>query len=926
MVNDRIQQLKDKASLAVEAHKHKAPPPQSVKKMATYLAVLGGVLLLILTGLHFLVDKDAISKEIYAVIKQETGYNARAENISLSLIPFPVITMENLLVENDTRSAAASLIEVAQVSFKFSFASLFNGVAGGFDEITFYHPSLLLERYTDRGVNWEFIKRFSATKMTKIPASKITIENAEIKISDMILGDDVRYDNLNATLSKGFTGGWSVAGSINVEKALNSFTGKIDIVDKGRADHASFAPDVTWSDANGSINYKGALDIIGGSWVWNGDLRLQTKNIIPWLTQFISKNNQEALADSLTIEQPMDIALKLAGNQKEQQLRDVTLKLNAGTGLGQMSIERAEKPHVRVYWDFEDLDFNKLVPSTNNDSFSGAALELLLRQVLSTNYSADIQLNVKKFNLAKGMVGHVVLAGDMKNNAMNLSRGRLRLPGKTTFGLNGSVVKDAAERVIYDGNVEVSGLKFQDFIKGNGLELLGLVIDKNDAFKMSMKASVAREQTILSNVELQSSGVKISGGLNINNKTDNDVQGTITIAGGQLDRLFTSTVLSARAKDKGAYDVAPIFFPWLAQIGGSYNLNVSLKDNTFGKVKNAQSSLLLRLAKNVLAFSQMNIALGDTSVKGEMKFDQNAIRPKLTAKMDVTSLNFQSEASEKSRMKPVPRGNHQVVWSKTMFDFKEFQGFDAEIDLKVKKIFHNLFELDAVSANISSKDDVWQLKAMQGTVWGGVLQAQGQLSLGTIPAISVAFALQNIPSEKFLDAFMGLNGVEGPMTLTGQIVASGLNLADWVSNNRGSLSISTYNNIIKGFDLPALVKLVPQVSSAEEIQKQAPTQLLTNQSELDTLSGGFALENGVLTSSSSSVKLRTRDAVGGLNASIDLKTWMMNAAFEFKLLTVSRGDYPAVSVLFKDSMDDPEVNLDLRALEAFMARRGGVIQ
>jgi hypothetical protein len=29
-----------------------------------------------------------------------------------------------------------------------------------------------------------------------------------------------------------------------------------------------------------------------------------------------------------------------------------------------------------------------------------------------------------------------------------------------------------------------------------------------------------------------------------------------------------------------------------------------------------------------------------------------------------------------------------------------------------------------------------------------------------------------------------------------------------------------------------------------------------------------------------------------------------------------------VSILFKDSMDNPEVALDLRALEAFLARRG----
>jgi uncharacterized protein involved in outer membrane biogenesis len=895
----------------------------SVHKALMLVVYVGAIFIFLMGCAYVLVDKDKVAKQIYALILKETGYAAHADRVTFSLLPLPKVTMENLIVENDKRSALASIVEIDEASFELSFVSILKGGAGtAFGSIELFRPMLLLERYPDNGSNWEFMKRFSASKMGDLPVSSISIVDADIKHKNLLRNEEKVYRHLSALFSKGLIGGWSFDGNVEVEDMVNKFTGSVDFAENSSDASASMKPDITWRDDNGQVSYKGTLDVANGQWIFNGDLNLTTKDVIPWMTHFIKQEDLDVLGHALEEKQPIELTMKLAGNKKEQQFRDVKVKLSAGSGVGQIALERSENPHAKMFWDVSELNVNKLLAGTDSDDFSGAALEVVLSKILELPYPTDLKMQVKKLIFSDGLPISVDIAGNVQDLQINLDKVHVGLQTKIAFDVAGRVYKDPAARIVYEGQVETSGEHFLDFVHGNGLELLGLIVPTNDSYKIGMKVSAARDQTIISNIELASGGLKITGGLNVSNILANEIKGTIEVDGGHLDKIFTTALNDAKGNTKNSFDVSPIFLPWLEQVAGSYNLNIVLKNYAFGDAVQDTTSLVMKIMKNKLDISNVDLVLGSTRMRGNVKYEQGGAsqRPKVMAKVELSALNFKSDAGESSRILPVPKGNRQPVWSRKMFDFNRFQGFDAEIELKVRRVYHNLFTVDSAVGALSAKDDVWQLKQMQGSVWGGILQAEGQLSLGTIPAASVVFSLNNIPSERFLSSFMGLNGMKGPMSITGQVTASGLNLDGWMSNNSGSFTVSAYNNVINGFDLPALVSLVPRVKAVEEIQNVANDYLLVNQTELDTLAGGFSLENGVLFTDS--VNLRTRDAVGKLRTKVDLKTWMMDAVFEFKLLTLSRGDYPSVSILFKDSMDNPEVALDLRALEAFLARRG----
>lgn len=892
----------------------------SVKKFSLFMTYFSIITLFIIGCFYILVDKDAISKQVFEVIRKETGYKTRAEYVSFTLFPLPSVVMNNVYVENDSRSTFANILEVQEVTFRLSFSSLFKGLKGGLYAVELHKPLLLLEKYTDEGTNWAFIKKYGADKARDLPVSHIVIEDGGIKRSDYITNDESSYDHINVSISKGLLGGLKLSGDVSIGKVKNKFSGEIDVEEQVEHKGVRFKPDMSWSDAYGKATYKGALDLVDGEWIWNGDFAMSSADIMPWIKVFLNQKDQEMLGSVVEVKQPLEIQFALLGDRKQQQFKDIKVKMLAGEGVGQVAVIRQRDPHLKMYWDFKEFNFFKLLPGASEGDFSSVALEYVLGRMLVPSYEAEVNLHVGKFIAIPERVFDLKMAGVIRNAELQVTNMHVAADNNLAFDLNGKISKDAAERVIYEGDVFSRGDRFLDFIKGNGLELLGLMVRENGKFGMGLHISLARDQTIISNVYVDTSDVHITGGLNINNLANTEIKGTLSIAGGKIDKLFSTTLETARAKDRGAYDVIPIAFPWLRNIGGAYNLNITLKDYSFADVVQGESVFNMRISKDKLEMSDVDLTLANVRLKGNLKYNQETTRPNVEAKLDISSLDFQYVEGKQARVKPVPRGNHQNIWSKDIFDYKLYQGFDAEVELRVRKIYHNLFTLDSVSAIILAKDDVWQLKEMQGAVWGGVMQAQGQLSLGTIPAISAAFSVQNIPSERFLNSFFGLDGMQGPMSITGQVMASGLNLDGWMSNNSGTLTLAAYNNTMKGFDLPALVKLVPRVTSVEEIRTLAPKYLLVNKSKLDTVAGTMSLSNGVLTSDN--IKLRTRDAVGDVLLNVDLKSWIMDAVVKFKLLTVSRGDYPSVSVLFKDSMDDPQVDLYLRELEAFMARRG----
>ncbi len=889
------------------------------------LAIAAVLLLVLAFGafvgvVHAVVNKDEVAQHIYSALKTMTGSDVMAETVTLKVFPVPTVVLNNFVVANDHRSSTENILQVERVEVALTFASMADTKSAKLGTVTLINPVLNLDRYQDGGTNWEFASKSGAFKSLEFSVVRLVAKGGSVVFNDMFNARTIEFQNTLSDIKNTGSKQWNVNVQASVDSNVVSVSGTLGLDGLQDLQNFTVGMDMNIKQAAGDASYKGNVKRKDGVFRFDGAVAVNATDMMPWLKMVLDTTQKNNIFDNVKSAMPANIKADLTSTDSSQAVKSMQVQSGENKLMLDVTVDYAQqKPSIVLGVNAEKLSLYTLLPSADGVGVSSESVEAVLRTLLVPEVNAQLTMNVADFSMVKGVQGKLALTGDMSDGEFVLSQAQYDMAGEATLQLFGIAKVDAQKSATFEGNLEIEGKKFLDFTKTNGFGLGAVATEYNGPFQLKTMMSISHNQSIVSGLGASAGDLKLSGGLNFNNEDLLAIQGGLVVEGVNLDLLDAYLRSNNKAKEKAAFDNAPLFFDWLRDVQSKYALNLDIRHYIYNKKKHDSGKLALQVAPNKVTLSRMDLMLGDVGVKGDVQFDQTKEKPEINATLELSQLDISKFSGKTRVINPVPRGNRQQIWSKEVFDLTALQRFDGSFNVKISKLKHSVFNMDNVQVDIVAHEGRWDVKQLDGYLWDGTLQAQGSISFNAISSVSLAFTLQELPAERLLDAVAGLHGLEGPVSLSGQFAASGLNLADWMGSNKGAMTFRGHENTIKGFDLSGLVQMMPNVRTITDVNSKVRDSLLHNKTYVDTIEGSFSLENGVL--QTNTLKMRSRDAVSTVAGTIDLGTWMMNMALQMKILTLARGDFPVVGIFFRDSMDNPDVSLDTRDIEAFVARR-----
>lgn len=517
-------------------------------------------------------------------------------------------------------------------------------------------------------------------------------------------------------------------------------------------------------------------------------------------------------------------------------------------------------------------------------------------------------------------MSNLLFMATLDGGELVINQAVMHMPGDTELLVFGIIKRSLDQSIHFDGSMELLGKRMLEFAHAFGFDKDKFITEHDGEFRAKASMFLSRANSVISSFKLQAGTLLASGGMTSSEGGDYDNEYTLRISGIKLDPFVPLLVPGSR-KDMQKSDFEDIMrrLDWLDTISKRIKLNLVLQNYKLSKTPGRQSALHLTLEQGKFGFQDSEFELGGIVFSGSVGYDQREEFPLIKADMSVSSFNIEPFTARNLRKAPVPRGNFKTVWKEEFFSFSYLKGYNSDLDIRIRNVVHPELGMQNARLVATSQNGKWDIKSFRGDIWDGVVKMNGMLDVASIPSMTLSFSLENIESVRLFSAFAGHENFLGKLSLNGQLATSGISAHNWIKNARGTFVVLGQNMIVKGFDVSSLVQAIPSVRSVADVTNTVRVAMLRRHTSFALVEGGFYLDNGVF--KSTELKLRAKHSIGVVSGEMDLVSWNMNCRIDFGLITLARGDYPSISILFTNSIDDPEMTPDTRSLESFIARK-----
>jgi AsmA protein len=303
--------------------------------------------------------------------------------------------------------------------------------------------------------------------------------------------------------------------------------------------------------------------------------------------------------------------------------------------------------------------------------------------------------------------------------------------------------------------------------------------------------------------------------------------------GGLLDMTFDgSAALKADLTYDGHLSIRAADLRKLAEAAGSKlpegNIyrSFSFSGDTSGGVRN------VFLTNAVVQFD-------DIRGKGEAALTFGD-KPKLIGTLTTNAIDVTPYATASGAPKDPSAG----VWGDTPIDLTPLKLADANLSIRAAGVKFQQFVFG--ESNLSLKVENGKLTAdlKQTELFGGkgnvVLVADGTAA---VPAVTLSADIDKLALQPLLRAAADFDMMDGKGDLKMNVVGSGANLQALMSSLAGNGTFVFADGVIKGVDLPELVKQAPNALKNRTIPISAFGT--ARNTKFDTLNGSFAMKDGV---------------------------------------------------------------------------------
>lgn len=848
-----------------------------MKKFFKYSVLLLFCALILLLLIPFFVPLDKYKVIASQKVKEAIGRELEINGpMSLSLLPNPEIKIKDIKLSSIPGAHYPSLFEAKEVTASVSLFSLLTGNIV-ISEIEVNNPVINLEHMANGSSSWDFSKSVSPEKNSNGESSK-NQEKSELYINSLkVIEAKINYIEATNTDSdlkvfeidnlqiKNFRG------PNNLTCEFYSTNKDYNIKGEVKENKEAIALKASVNILKEEINLSGNFDPKTATFI--GKLQLEgnaknLKNFIPSLN--IDDNVKHKLALNINADKNLvkvtdieinfgELIAKGSSNYNiEKNEADLTLKLNPGNAdIILTPLARTDKGlHEKIY-----IKAAALEPIISALKFSTKDLPVsIISQPFSfsTNLSyLGQQLLLKDINL---MVDKASLSGSLalKNWDKDLS---------IAYDLNTNYLKSFTGLFAIDLPVNIDELQ----IKGETTKI-------KDKFKTDNIIIAAKTTNIIKGEIILGDNIKPSL--------------TLFSAGNNLGQTLGQ--LQKSTPNSGL---------------GNYSL--------FAKVEGDLKKLIeVSIDKSI--FSLNNTPL---NINGLLSLNLSNTKPKILLNLKMSTLNLDGITS--SNTSPTTSNlnakNEQSVstypWSKSKIDLSFFNKIDGDAAITIQKVIKGELLFDNIKTVVKLTDGILHLKSLSGNLYGGHLEASGQVTSEQSQGASLKASLKGAHLKNMIPGGKKIKVTEGKVNFDTDLKTSGQTEYQYISNLFGNARLTATNGKISGFDLQKILNSLKNIKNLDSFLKNLDSSFSGGETSFNELEIDTNIKDGIanITKCNLDVPSVNMAAIGNVN--LPKYTIDVNSTINIDIKSM-----PPLKAHIYGTLDNPQHKLDTKALQEHLIK------
>lgn len=549
-----------------------------------------------------------------------------------------------------------------------------------------------------------------------------------------------------------------------------------------------------------------------------------------------------------------------------------------------------------------DAWLKRLQPPTQAATQSAAAatdkkLDVAgMAKKLSLPMDIDASLAIASLKLYEQDYDKVAFKGRLIGNKLTIDTAGLEATGGNSLTLAGSIGDVTA---LKDVDLTVKG-KTPDTLK----TLQGLKIDTKN-----IPASIGPSEVL---AEFKGQPDNLSFVANAK-----ALKGTLE-ASGILDDLMSApkvSNLTARVKHPNYVELARLFSP---------NFKSSV-----GMDKNFDVYASMARTGSVYTLKDFQATLGPSTITGNVSFDAEGTRPKLTAALSAGDLALSDimgvEKKSKGAVQAVSPAAENVRWSRNAINVDWMRKYDADVKVTAKSLSWVTWRLDNAVLEGKLDNGTLNVARLNGGLYGGTINANATMTApsGDRAPLSVTAGakLADVSLESFVSSFSGsqLIKARGSVNLDANVQTAGISPAALIFALKGKGTSTGKDIVFDGFDLARVSRTLIQPSSSlkENVVSLLDSSMAGGQTAFSTLDGSFTITEGVI--NFDKLLLTGDTATVNTTGHVNLPLWTVDLENSIKL--AEPADAPALKTSFRGPLDNPGKTFGRGALDSYIGNQ-----
>lgn len=447
-----------------------------LKKFGIAFGVLTIVLISIALIAPGFVDWNKYKSEIEQKASELSGRTVAINGeLSLSILPSPSFSAENVRVSNVEGGQAPDLISLKSVDVNVAFFPLLKGQIQ-VKKFILVEPIIALE-IDDKGRgNWEFGTQDEPTEKesntTELSFERFQIENGQISFQDFTNGNKELVRMINASVTMGsLQGPFEVVGDAKYKDLPTSVEFMLGRIRDERKVPVSIT--IGLLDDKVKTSFIGGVLFDEGNFSADGKLKLNADDVsnIAQAASLLSQG--KSVVDDKDYNQPISLESNLAVSQKSLALDGLEFEMGESRGSANLFANVGEVIDIKGDLSINSINLDLILPlmTDKKPSDTSAVKNANLSPETDDKQLLDVLNNVQgSFNLKLGalrfnekIASQLNVDIGVSNNQINISNAKINMPGGSDLSLSG-VIREAEKKPEFNGNIDLNSGNFRAFL------------------------------------------------------------------------------------------------------------------------------------------------------------------------------------------------------------------------------------------------------------------------------------------------------------------------------------------------------------------------------------------------------------------------------------------------------------------------------